>query len=58
MHSKNKESSMLEMNSPSRPMRRVFLLGMLALGATSLPAAANPRRSEERRVGKQFIYRW
>ena len=34
---------MREMNSPSRPMRRVFLLGMLALGATSLPAAANPR---------------
>jgi len=43
MDSKNKESSMREMNSPSRPMRRVFLLGMLALGATSLPAAATLR---------------
>jgi len=43
MRSKNKESSMREMNSPSRPMRRVFLLGMLALGAASLPAAATAR---------------
>ena len=34
---------MREKNSSSKPMRRVFLLSMLALGAASMPAMATPR---------------